>query len=234
MSRRPWFLIQTGGGWENRPIYTWRGFCQENKAISLAATAAGFLARVLLEHSTSLFPLQHAVCTRWLARQGQLSTTAAAGSVARQGILGQYYQNFICLWRRCTSTLPGFLVFHRSWQDTQSTQLLFGSQCFPSRGSRLEQAIMGPWENPSTLFDVLTSTLPMAGDLWNLQDQPYFVHIHFSKTIFGNTIDDSHKHESYFVLLIIPCLAEFQRVFQRWFKISTIHERWSKIGSFQM
>lgn len=82
-------------------MYTWRGFCQKNKAISLTATAAGCLAIALLEHNTPFFPLQHAVCTRWLARQGQLSTSASAGSMARQGILGQYSQNFICLWRRC-------------------------------------------------------------------------------------------------------------------------------------
>lgn len=111
MSRRPWFLIQTGGGWKNRRMYTWRGFCQKNKAISLAATVAGCLARVLLEHSIPFFPLQHAVCTRWLARQGQLSISASAGCVARQGILGQYSQNFVCLWRRCTFTLPGLLIF---------------------------------------------------------------------------------------------------------------------------
>lgn len=111
MSRRPWFLIQTGGGWENRRMCTWRGFCQKNKAISLAATAAGCLATVLLEHSTPFFPLQHTVHTRWLARQGQLSISASAGSLSRQGILGQYPQNFICLWRRCIFTLPDFLVF---------------------------------------------------------------------------------------------------------------------------
>lgn len=109
MSRRPWFLIQTGGGWENRRMYTWRGFCQKNKAISLAATAAGCLARVLLEHSTPFFPLQHAVCTRWLAHHGQLSISASEGNVARQGILGQYSQNFICFY---PFRLPCFSTGH--------------------------------------------------------------------------------------------------------------------------
>lgn len=129
MSRRPWFLIQSGGGWQNRHMYTWRGFCQKNKAISLTATAAGCLATVLLEESTPFFPWQHAVCTRWLARQGQLSISASAGSVARQGILGQYSQNFICLWRRCTSlgflVIPQVMVGHPkhsalSWQSVFS------------------------------------------------------------------------------------------------------------------
>lgn len=51
----------------------------------------------------------------------------------------------------------------------------------------------GAGENPSTPFGVLTPTVHTAGDLWVLQDQPYFVRIRFSKTIFGSTVDDSHK-----------------------------------------
>lgn len=69
----------------------------------------------------------------------------------------------------------------------------------------------GAWENPSTPFGVLTSTAHTT-DLWVLQNQPYFVHILFSRAIFGNMVDDSHKHYSYFALRIIPCLAEFQSV----------------------
>lgn len=192
MSRRPWFLIQSGGGWQNRHMYTWRGFCQKNKAISLTATAAGCLATVLLEQSTPFFPWQHAVCTRWLARQGQLSISASAGSVARQGILGQYSQNFICLWRRCISRLPCYSTGHGG--TSKALSFVLAVSVFPLGAAGWSRLSQGAWENPSTLFDVLSSTLHMAEDLWNLQDQPHFVYIHFSKTIFGNTIDDSHKH----------------------------------------
>lgn len=54
----PDFSFRQGGGWGNRRMYTWRGFCQENKAISPAATAAGCLATVLLENNPPFFPLQ--------------------------------------------------------------------------------------------------------------------------------------------------------------------------------
>lgn len=68
----PDFSFRQGVG-EGTDVWvdTWRGFCQMNKAISLAATAAGCLAAALL--GSPFLLLQQAVGTRWPARQGQLS-----------------------------------------------------------------------------------------------------------------------------------------------------------------
>lgn len=107
----PDFSFRQRGGWGNRRMYTWRGFCQKNKAISLAATAAGCLATVLLENNTPFFPLQR-------ARRGQLpvSTLRCAPWPGRPSEVGIPQISSACGWV-AFFPFPSrlFLVFHGSW-----------------------------------------------------------------------------------------------------------------------
>lgn len=95
--------------------------------------------------------------------------------------------------------LPAFLVFPRIMRrpggTSKALSLGLAVGVFPPGAAEAGWSGMsrGAGENPSTPFGVLTPTVHTAGDLWVLQDQPYFVRIRFSKTIFGSTVDDSHK-----------------------------------------
>lgn len=142
----PDFSFRQGGGWGNRHMYTWRGFCQKNKAISLAATAAGCLATVLLENNIPFFPLQR-------ARQGQIPVSAlrCAAWPGRPSEVGIPQISSACGWDAVfpfTSSISCFSTDHEeAWRDIQSTQPWPGSRRFSSWGSRsrLERDVTGRW-----------------------------------------------------------------------------------------
>lgn len=139
-------------------------------------------------------------CSTLWVPDGQLtgltSISASECSMASRSITAWH---FLCLWARFLflfTSRPFCFFIHnkKTQQDFQSSQPWPGMGILHHSEAGWSRLWWGTWQNPSAPFKVLIYRAYTVEDLWVLQDQPYFLHIHFTKTILGNTVNDSQKY----------------------------------------